>query len=166
MPALSANLHSSHLRPLPNCSISQILCPRVTVTTNLSKMYLGLTQWRNIGPPFRSLAPERNDSLSTRVCNMFKTQERNRLQRALDDMSFSCGAALQDAEIPTEVADIVYVKKMHCHEPIERLYYAAGFNDICVHCGAEVSPWSNKELYYPQAKTVLRSPDIPNAKKC
>ena len=36
-----------------------------------------------------------------------KTQECNRLQRALDDMSFSCGAALQDVEIPTEVADIV-----------------------------------------------------------
>ena len=41
-----------------------------------------------------------------------KAQERNRLQQALDDMSFSCGAALQDAEIPTEVADVVYVKKM------------------------------------------------------
>ena len=75
-----------------------------------------------------------------------KTQERNRLQRALDDMSFPCGAALQDAEIPTEVADIVYVKKMHCHEPIEPLYYAADFNDNCVHCGAEVSPWSKNTI--------------------
>ena len=46
-------------------------------------------------------------------------QECNRLQRALDDMPLSCGAALQDAEILTEVGD-VYVK-MHCHEPIERL---------------------------------------------
>ena len=92
-----------------------------------------------------------------------KTQERNRLQWALDDMPFSCGATLQDAVIPTEVAD-VYVKKMHCHEPIEWLYYAAGFNDTCVHCGAEVSPWSNKELYYPQCQDCAEKPKIPNAK--
>ena len=79
-------------------------------------------------------------------------------------MSFSCGAALQDAEIP-EVADIVYFKKMHCHEPTERLYYTADFKDICVHCGAEVSPWSNKELYYPQCEDCAEKPKIPNAKK-
>ena len=78
-------------------------------------------------------------------------------------MSFSCGAALQDAEIPTEVADVVYVKKMHCHEPIERLYYAADFNNICVHCGAEVSPWLNKELNYPQCEDYAEKPKITNA---
>ena len=94
-----------------------------------------------------------------------KTQERNRLQQALDDMSFSCGAALQDAEIPTELADVVYVKTMHCHEPIERLYYAADFESICVYCAAEVSPWSNKELYYPQCEDCADKAKIPNAKK-
>jgi len=87
-----------------------------------------------------------------------KTQERNRFQRALDDMSFSCGAALQDAEIPTEVADVVYVKKMHCHKPIERLYYAADFNDICVHCGATFFLGRTKNPITPSERTVLRSP--------
>ena len=93
-----------------------------------------------------------------------KTQERNRLQQALADM-FSCGAALQDAEIPTELADIVYVKTMHCHEPIERLYYAADFESICVYCAAEVPPWSNQELYYPQCEDCADKAKIPNAKK-
>ena len=58
----------------------------------------------------------------------------------------------------------MYVKKMHCHEPTEQLYYVADFNGTCVHSGADVSPWSNKELYYPQCENCAAKPKIPNAK--
>ena len=104
-------------------------------------------------------------------CGGWCTQKGNRKCRSVIDFSklsvtsFSCGAALQDAEIPTELADVVYVKTMHCHEPIERLYYAADFESICVYCVAEVSPWSNKELYYPQCEDCADKAEILNAKK-
>ena len=45
--------------------------------------------------------------------------------------------------------------KMHCHEPIERLYYATNFDDICIYWAAKASPWLNKELYYPQCKDCV-----------
>ena len=56
-----------------------------------------------------------------------KAGEIRRLRQSLDDLSFSCGADLQEASLPPELDGIVFVKRMYCHEPIERLYYSANF---------------------------------------
>ena len=61
-----------------------------------------------------------------------KAAEIHKLRMALDDLSFSCGASLQDSEIPSELKELVYVRNMHCNEPIEKLYYSAKFEDIYV----------------------------------
>ena len=80
-------------------------------------------------------------------------------------LSFSCGADLQEADLPDELTGIVYAKKMFCHEPIEKLYYSANYTDICVHCAADIPPWSNSEEYYPQCEDCKDKIKIPNAKK-
>ncbi len=85
-------------------------------------------------------------------------------------MSFSCGAQLQELDdIPAALKDIVFVREMSCGQPIEKLYYAARFDDICVYCAEVVSPWSNTEQYYPQcsAMTVQRNPQskMKNSRK-
>ena len=73
-----------------------------------------------------------------------KAAEIRKLRTALDDLSFSCGASLQEADIPLELKTLVYVKSMHCNEPgIEKLYYSAKFEDIylylqCCNCSSLV----------------------------
>ena len=80
-------------------------------------------------------------------------------------MSFSCGADLQEADLPDALVGVVYVKKMCCNEPIEKLYYAANFDDICVYCASEVAPWSNTKQFYPQCQNCCDKSKILNAKK-
>ena len=46
-----------------------------------------------------------------------------------------------------------------------KLYYSAKFEDICVYCAASAPPWSDTELHYPQCRSCLDKPPIPNAKK-
>ena len=81
------------------------------------------------------------------------------------EMSSSCGAQLQDADIPAHLKDVVYVWQMSCEDPIEKLYYSAKFADICVYCGVAVDPWSDTQPYYPQCEGCREKPPIANAKK-
>ena len=94
-----------------------------------------------------------------------KTAEIRKLRTALDDLSFSCGASLQEANIPLDLKPLVYVKSMHCNEPIEKLYYSAKFEDICIYCAASVPPWSDSEPHYPQCDDCIDKPKIPTNKK-
>ena len=55
-----------------------------------------------------------------------------------------CIAQLQELDdIPATLKDIVFVQEISCGQPIEKLYYAARFDNICVYCTKVVSPWSN-----------------------
>ena len=45
-----------------------------------------------------------------------KAAEIRKLRGTLDDLSFSCGADLQEAGLPPELNGVVYVKKMYCNE--------------------------------------------------
>ena len=79
-----------------------------------------------------------------------KAAEIRKLRGTLDDLSLSCGADLLEAGLLPELNGVVYVKKMYCNEPIDRLYYSTNFDDICVYCAGDVPPWSNTEEFYPQ----------------
>jgi len=95
-----------------------------------------------------------------------KAPEVCKLHTAFDDLSFSCGASLQEADsIPSDLKDVVYVRNMHCNEPTEKLYYSAKFLDICIHCAGDVPPWSDSELYYPQYEDCQDKPKIPTPKQ-
>lgn len=93
-----------------------------------------------------------------------KAEEKVQLDRSLSDMQFSCGAQLQDADIPPNLQDVVFVRELSCDEPIEKLYYAAKFADICVHCASPVSSWSDREKYYPQCDGCAGKIPIENEK--
>lgn len=93
-----------------------------------------------------------------------KAAEIRKLRGTSDDLSFSCGTDLQDAGLPAELEGVVYVKKMYCNEPIERLYYSANFDDICVCCAGDVPPLSNTEVFYPQCDNCADKHHIANVK--
>ena len=48
--------------------------------------------------------------------------EKKDLESAIDSMSYSCGALLKDAEISSSLKDIVFMRQLQCHSPIEKLY--------------------------------------------
>ena len=52
-----------------------------------------------------------------------KAQTKN-LQAALEGMSFSCGAPLQELDLSSDLVDNVFIHSLNCHEPIEALYYS------------------------------------------
>ena len=52
-----------------------------------------------------------------------KAAEIRKLRGTLDDLSLSCGADLLEAGLLPELNGVVYVKKMYCNEPIDRLLF-------------------------------------------
>ena len=87
-----------------------------------------------------------------------KQNEKKELEKALDGMSFSCGAQLQDSDIPEYLKDVVFVRKMSCEDPIEKLYYSAKFEDICVYCSGPVPLWSDIRRHFTlNAQVVQRN---------
>ena len=60
------------------------------------------------------------------------------LQRLLDDYSYSCGAKLEELDLGEGFKN-VEVRDHACGDPIEKLYYSAGFEPICVYCGVDQS---------------------------
>ena len=93
-----------------------------------------------------------------------KPPENLQLEQSLNDMSFSCGAQLQDADIPTHLLNVVFTRQLTCGDPVEKLYYAAKFADICIHCSSPVASWSDMEEYYPQCEGCLDRAPIQNEK--
>ena len=60
---------------------------------------------------------------------------RSALQVILEDVSYTCGASLDDLDLPDNLKQVV-IRYHNCGDPIEKLYYSAGFEDICIHCAA------------------------------
>ena len=80
-----------------------------------------------------------------------KKQERKRLDSALSGLSFSCGSSLQEAPIPEDLSDVVYVKKFYCYNRVETLYYSANFADvICVYCSVDLPQGERDHDYLSQ----------------
>ena len=99
---------------------------------------------------------------SKRKLNM---DEKERLNSALSGLSFSCGSPLQEAPIPEDLADVVYVKKLRCHERVETLYYSANFADICVYCSVDLPPEERDHDYLPQCEECKEKPKIAKKSK-
>ena len=93
------------------------------------------------------------------------TEERQQLDSALSGLSFSCGSPLQDAPIPEELADIVYVKKLRCNDQVETLYYSANYTDICVYCSTDLPSEERDSDYLPQCEECIEKPKVPRKSK-
>ena len=84
-------------------------------------------------------------------------KDRAELQAILDDIAYSCGATLEELDLP-EKFSCVYVREHGCFEPIEKLYYSAGFEPVCIYCAEEgVEDGSND--YYPMCSTCMNNKD-------
>ena len=74
-------------------------------------------------------------------------------------MSFSCGAPLQELDLPSDLIDNVFVRNMNCHEPIEALYYSAKYEAIYVYC-AKPQRFTDQTPLYPQCSDCKDKPAV------
>ena len=82
--------------------------------------------------------------------------QRKSLEKALDGLSFSCGAPLQELELSAELK-MVFVRDLQCHNPIEFLYYSAKYEPICFYCS---QPASDSKEFYPQCGQCKDKPNV------
>ena len=64
-----------------------------------------------------------------------KKPQRTVLESLLDTYSYTCGSSLKDIGFPFSE---VYVCNINCYDPIEKLYYSAGYAPTCIYCAEEV----------------------------
>ena len=58
---------------------------------------------------------------------------RSTLQSILEDISQTCGSSFDDLDLPDSLSFVV-IRSHQCGDAIERLYYSAGYEDICIFC--------------------------------
>ena len=75
--------------------------------------------------------------------------ERQQLQILLEGVSYSCGATFQELNLPDSLTYYIHILEHNCYDPAEPLYYAAGFNPICVYCAGEEVQDSGTSKNYP-----------------
>ena len=62
--------------------------------------------------------------------------DRQELERLLSDVSYTCGARIDDLQLPERLM-CVEIRAHQCSDSIETLYYSAYPDDIlCIHCGS------------------------------
>ena len=79
--------------------------------------------------------------------------QRNQL---MSGMSFSCGANLQDLEIPDDLPT-VFVKDLSCSQLTEKLYYSVGHEIVCYYCGTDEPEQVTEDDYYPLCSECSKS---------
>ena len=79
--------------------------------------------------------------------NKLSAQSRVDLANLLEDISYSCGATFDDIDLPQSLKSIC-IKSHKCYDPMEKLYYSAGFEPICMYCAALCD--GSDQNYYPQ----------------
>ena len=83
-----------------------------------------------------------------------KAHERTALQHALEDVTYTCGANIQDLELGDRFVD-VFARQIRCHDPVEKLYYSVGkYQPVCIHCSSEDN-LEEKADCYPQCPDCI-----------
>lgn len=89
---------------------------------------------------------------------------RKSLQRALDDVTYTCGAQLQDLQLGDRFAE-VFVRQIRCSDLVEKLYYSVGkYQPVCIHCCSEDS-LTNAADCYPQCPECVAAGKEPIKKR-
>ena len=86
-----------------------------------------------------------------------KSQDREELQLLLDEYTYTCGSQLSELHLPTKFEN-VEIRRHTCFEIIEKLYYSAKYEPICVYCGIVTSFTDNK--HYPKCSSCHEKPLI------
>ena len=116
-------------------------------TTLATEMYRPSLRGKRVANPL-SFSPSVQHALNTGItvqceeCDMWgvvfskknlTVQQRSTLQSILEDVSYSCGASLEDIDFPFSLSSHSIVVRDHrCGDTIERLYFSAGYEDICI----------------------------------
>ena len=58
---------------------------------------------------------------------------RSTLQSILEDVSYTWGSSFDDLDLPDSLSSVV-IRSHQCGDAIEKLYYSAGYEDICIFC--------------------------------
>ena len=74
--------------------------------------------------------------------------DRKELSTILDNYTYTCGASLNDLELPVTL-EHVCIRDIQCGEPVEKLYYSMKYDPICIHCCSE-EKLQFREGFYPQ----------------
>ena len=91
-------------------------------------------------------------------------KEKEELQRVFDDVSYICGGTIQELDLP-EKFSCVFVREHNCFEPVEKLYYSAGYDPICIHCASEdATELIETDHHYPICLTCRKEKE-PIAKR-
>ena len=64
----------------------------------------------------------------------FTIPQRRTLEQTLADIAYSCGATLEDLAMPPELSS---VRDHQCRDPMEKLYYSAGYDLVCYYSASE-----------------------------
>ena len=75
------------------------------------------------------------------------TRKRQYLQQLLKDYTYTCGSTLAELNLGEEFKD-VEIRDHACGDVVEKLYYSAELEPICVYCGIN-QPFTSSD-YYPQ----------------
>ena len=86
------------------------------------------------------------------------------LETILADVDYSCGALFNDLDLPAEL-DTVCVKDHGCGDPVEKLYYSAGYDPICLYCSSEDLDQSVPDNVYPLCHSCKDKKHIPKRNK-
>ena len=119
-------------------------------------------------PFYASVQHVRNSQLIVQCveCNMWRIifakyklsqHQRNYLQLILDDHMYTCGTSLSELNLPEEY-NYVEIRDHDCYDPIERLYYSAKNEPICIYCG-ECQPYTS-DNQYPQCDDCSDKPAL------
>ncbi len=76
-----------------------------------------------------------------------KKTDRTELDKCLENWQFTCGAQLQDLVLNGALSE-VYSRECSCNDPIEKLYYSAKYEPICIYCN--IPQTATDPLFYPQ----------------
>ena len=76
------------------------------------------------------------------------------LEQILADVTYSYGATLNDLDLPSELS-AVCVREHQCGDPIEKLYYSAGYDPICYYYCSEDIYNSVTPEFYPMCVLCL-----------
>ena len=74
-------------------------------------------------------------------------RKRQFLQGLLEEYTYTCGSTLAELDLGEEYKD-VEIRDYACGDLIEKLYYSAGLEPICVYCGVD-QPFTSAD-HYPQ----------------
>lgn len=91
--------------------------------------------------------------------------ERQTLEKALEDYTYSCHAQLSDLDLDGRLGgDTVCVRDICCYEPVEKLYYSVGTHElICIFCCSNEN-LTSMEDYYPQCSDCAGKTPIKKRK--